>query len=165
MDGEPDRNLLCFLVQSFVNGISNEYHQHLIKVTMPTDIYTYEEAKTTAKKVIITTSNIPQPVTAPTPTRISASVQPVEPGNEISDLAKAVQELNKRLNNLEKLQPSSYTYNANTHQQVLWGDVVCFNCIEPGHTAKNCTLQPISWNQAQANREEVRRRQEERQQN
>ncbi len=26
IDGEPDRNLLCFLAQSFINRISNEYH-------------------------------------------------------------------------------------------------------------------------------------------
>ncbi len=124
---------------------------------MPTNIYTYEQAKATAKKVIITAANVPQPVPTPTPNWMSASVQPAQPRDEMSELAKAVQELNKRLNSLEKPQSTQYAYGTNLRPRTPWGNITCFNCMEPGHTAKTCTLHPVPWDQAQANRLEVRR--------
>ncbi|KAI9769573.1 MAG: hypothetical protein M1839_003645, partial [Geoglossum umbratile] len=169
LNQQTDKNAVGFLADSFVNGIANEYHQYLIKITLPSEIYTYEQVKTAAEKVInSSTKALKPPVTTATPTWITATAQPAETPDPSSELARTLQEINKRLANLEQLlqsQYQQYQQYPQYRQRMPWSDVTCFNCMEPGHTVRNYSLQPVSWSQAQANREEVKWRQEEQQQN
>ncbi|KAI9767176.1 MAG: hypothetical protein M1839_004612 [Geoglossum umbratile] len=58
LNQQADKNAVGFLADFFINGIINEYHQHLIKITLPSEIYTYDQAKSAAEKVINSSSKV-----------------------------------------------------------------------------------------------------------
>ena len=78
MNNQSNWNMLCFLVQAFVNGIGNRDHKQLIKIILLNDIYIYNQAKTTAEKVIISVINPIHSSTLPTQLWMTVSAQPVE---------------------------------------------------------------------------------------
>ncbi|KAI9767734.1 MAG: hypothetical protein M1839_004348 [Geoglossum umbratile] len=79
LNQQVDKNVVRFLADFFVNRIINEYHQHLIKITLPSEIYTYNQAKSAAEKVINSSSKVTKPpVATAIPTWMSATVQLVK---------------------------------------------------------------------------------------
>ncbi|KAI9775777.1 MAG: hypothetical protein M1839_000905 [Geoglossum umbratile] len=81
---------------------TEEKGRYLIKIILLSEIYTYEQAKTAAEKVInFSTKALKPPVTTATPTWITATAQPAETPDPSSELARTLQEINKCLANLE----------------------------------------------------------------
>jgi hypothetical protein len=127
---------------------SNEDRQ-LIKIVLPNRMYMFETAKEAIGKLHPSVSNalafgqVYWPV-------VAAAAQTQD------SVEKMIQAMSMVCNRLEAMEWSA-SLQLSPCLRPPRSDIICHNCLEPGHFSDQCSLERVSVEQLQVNRETIRR--------
>ena len=136
-----NKDMAFSVVQAFVNGLNNHEHKQMLDLVLLDDLYTFQEVKTAVRKLHFCSPGITPAFAYPA---AAASVQP----DPITAMMQAFQNVcNKMMSQAPHTHATSpLRYPGRTlylHQPLK--EVICYNCLEPGHYKNGCTLALVSY--------------------
>ncbi|KAH0544331.1 hypothetical protein GP486_008522, partial [Trichoglossum hirsutum] len=140
------------LAQVFIDGIANPQHRQMLDMHLPDGLYTFEDVKSRVRKLYVRSPDVASSF-AYAAAATSVEVDPV------TKMTQAFERLCDKIATPSAPSRSPSPYSASRPRP----EMLCFNCLKPGHTAPICSHPPVSREQFRKNQEEVWRRREQQQ--